>query len=96
MQKYPAKIAPNLLKFIHIFKALWISFYAFQQIHAHASLRSDCQWLTKAWYILYRIAFHAATKCYPVWFEHLSDIWLSTVEISVAPGGGGGYSVIRA
>ena len=41
--------------------------------------------------MLYRIAFRADTKSYPVQHEHLSDMLLSTLEeIGSERGGGGG------
>ena len=33
---------------------------------------------------IYRIAFRNDTKSYPLWCEHLSDIWLSTLEVDAA------------
>ena len=30
------------------------------------------------------MVFLPAQKLYPVWYEHLSDIWLSTLEIGAA------------
>ena len=39
--------------------------------------------------MLYRIAFRADTKSYPVQHEHLSDMLLSTLE-EIGSGGGGG------
>ena len=37
--------------------------------------------VTVNFHSLFQIAFRAHTKGYPVWYEHLSDRWLSTLEI---------------
>ena len=35
-------------------------------------------------FTLYRIAFGADTKSYSAYYEHLSDMWFSTLEIGAA------------
>ena len=72
--------------------------YSNQQLHTethcprrYQPARTEARFMTcsstlrRLIFTLYRIwAFSADTKSYPVQYEHLSDMWISTLEIGVA------------
>ena len=72
--------------------------YSNQQLHTethcprrYQPARTEARFMTcsstlrRLIFTLYRIwAFSADTKSYPVQYEHLSDTWISTLEIGVA------------
>ena len=72
--------------------------YSNQQLHTethcprrYQPARTEARFMTcsstlkRLLFTLYRIwAFSADTKNYPVQYEHLSDMWISTLEIGVA------------
>ena len=57
----------------------------YQPARTEASFMTCSSTLKRLLFTLYRIwAFSADTKNYPVQYEHLSDMWISTLEIGVA------------